>query len=194
MKDDNLLDVGHDTVPSASYLVSLRINHSAIDRLATHLSQLNLLLKDHAGFESIDIVRRDDGQGVEIFCILRFKCKDDLESWKLSSDGKAILNPTEALSVLDVTRQQACGSSIWFEPVVRLPIPPKPPRLWKRWLVSLVAVYPALIVLIYLLKPITSKVAEPIGLLLVATVLTGVTTALIAPWLSKRLHKWLISN
>tara|TARA_Y100000310_G_C20634066_1_gene790244 strand:- start:889 stop:1473 length:585 start_codon:yes stop_codon:yes gene_type:complete len=194
MNDDNLLDAGHNTDHSASYLVSLRINYSDVDRFASHLAKLNLLLEDHDGFESIDIVRRDDGQGIDIFCIARFRSKDDLEAWKLSPDRKTVLDPIETLSVLDVARQQAYGSNIWFEPVVNLPIPPKPPRLWKRWIVSLVAVYPALIVLIYLLKPITSKVPEPIGLLLVATILTGITTALIAPWLTKKLQKWLVSR
>jgi len=115
-------------------------------------------LAKHPGFESIDIVRRDDDQGIDIFCIARFTSKYDLEVWKLSQGRKIILDPIEALSVLDVTRHQAYGTNIWFEPIVNLPIPAKPPRLWKRWIVSLVAVYPALIVLIYLLKPITSKI------------------------------------
>ena len=47
MNDDNLLDAGHNTDHSASYLVSLRINYSDVDRFASHLAKLNLLLEDH---------------------------------------------------------------------------------------------------------------------------------------------------
>lgn len=194
MNADNLLDAEHNTVRSASYLVSLRINYSDLDTFSAHLSKLTALLEKHFGFESIDVIHQDDGQGIDIFCIARFKSKEHLETWKLSPSRKIVLAPIEALSVVDVARQQACGSNIWFEPIVNLPSPHKPPLLWKRWAVSLLAVYPALVILIYLLKPIISIVPEPLGLLVVATILTGLTTAFIAPWLTKKLHKWLINN
>jgi len=194
MISDNVLDAEHNPTDSASYLVTLRINYSDIDSFTNYLSKLSEILDKHTGFESIDVVRRDDGQGVDIFCIARFESKSNLELWKLSPEREAALKPIEQLSVSDVIRQQAYGANIWFEPIINLPKPPKPPRLWKRWLVSMLAVYPALILLINILRPVTSKVPEPLGLLLIATVLTGLTTSFIAPWLTMKLHKWLIAN
>lgn len=194
MSSDNILDCELNTNNSASYLVSLRVNYAELDIFTARLAALNERLTKHNGFKSVDVIRRDDGLGVDIFCIARFSSAVDLELWRNSPQRLIELHPIEQLSERDVTRQQAYGSNIWFEPISTSTKPAKPPLLWKRWLVSLIAVYPALIVLIYLLKPITSKLAEPIGLLLVATILTGITTSLIAPWLSRKLHKWLISN
>ena len=58
-------------------------------------------------------------------------------------------------------------------------------------MLSIVAVYPALVLLVALLAPVTDRVPGPVGLLLVVVILTGLTTAFIVPWLGRRLHGWL---
>ena len=57
---------------------------------------------------------------------------------------------------------------------------------------SMLAVYPALIVLVYLLQPITSRLPLPLELLIVVLILTGLTTAYIVPWLTRQMHGWLM--
>ena len=121
----------------------------------------------------------------------RFDSSDAVEAWRASPERQALLGEIEAMAITDISRQQMAGSSIWFEPIGVFPNPPAPPRLWKRWLVSILAVYPALVLLVALMAPVTDRLPQPLGLLVVVMVLTGLTTAFIVPWLTHRLHRWL---
>jgi len=62
---------------------------------------------------------------------------------------------------------------------------------WKRWALSMMAVYPTLIVLFYLLRSVTADLPIPASLFLVAFILTGLNTRYILPFLSRRLQGWL---
>ena len=55
----------------------------------------------------------------------------------------------------------------------------------------MLAVYPALVLLVTALEPVTRLVPQPIALFIVAFILTGFTTPFIVPWLSRRMQNWL---
>ena len=65
------------------------------------------------------------------------------------------------------------------------------PIFWKRWLLSMIAVYPALVVLFYLLRSMISGLPTPVSLFIVAFLLTGLNVRYILPFLNKRLKSWL---
>lgn len=173
-------------------LVALRVNHADADACAQKLVEINHRLEAADGFGSLDVIRRDGGLGTDYYILARFEDVASLEKWKSSPERQALTREIETYSTTDVSREQAAGSNIWFEPVVNLPSTPRPPLLWKRWLISMIAVYPLLIVLAHLLKPITSRLPLELGLLLVAVILTGLNAAFIVPWLTKHLHTWLV--
>lgn len=191
MTTDSPLSADHLSIDSTSYLVSLRVRYEDAEQLTDYLSILITKLKQTQGFQSIDTIQRKGGQGVDFYLVTRFQTAQDLESWKTSAQRIEALEPIEALSIADISRQQASGSNIWFEPVTCLPSQPKPPLLWKRWVLSILAVYPLLILLINLLRPIISNLPEALGLFLVVSILTGLTTAFIVPWLTTKLQTWL---
>ena len=172
-------------------LVALRVRHGDADECAAKLSLMNSRLEKADGFLSLDVIRRDGGLGTDFYVLARFQSVEALEKWRDSTERLSLLGEIEQMSIADVSRQYAAGTNIWFEPVVSLPSTPTPPPLWKRWLISMLAVYPALIVLVMLLKPVTSLLPEALGLFVVATVLTGLTTAFIVPFLTRRLGVWL---
>ena len=146
------------------------------------------------GFRGLDVIRRDGGLGADFFVLVRFDDMASLESWKASSERKALLGEIETLAIEDVSRQQAAGSNIWFEPIGTLPSTPAPPPLWKRWATSMLAVYPALVMLVWAFKPVTRQLPEALGLFIVAGILTGLTTAFIVPYLSRLLQPWLLQK
>ena len=175
----------------SSFLVALRVRLADADTCAERLARLNDRLAAAPGFRSLDVIRRDGGLGTDFFVVARFDTMADLEAWCASPDRSALLGDVEALAISDISRQQMAGSNIWFDPVVSLPSPPRPPLFWKRWLVSFVAVYPALILLVTALAPVTAPLPEALRLLVIAVILTGLTTAFIVPWLTRTLSGWL---
>lgn len=191
MTNKQTLDAEFISSNSTSYFVSLRIRHEDADEYSYRSKQLIDRIIKSSGFESVDVIRREGGLGVDFYMLARFNSQENLENWKNSPEHSITLGPIEELAIADISRQQASGSNILFEPVKGLPTTPKPPLFWKRWVMSLLAVYPALVILINLLQPITSTLPEPVGVLVVATILTGLTTSLIVPWLSKFLQTWL---
>jgi len=177
--------------PPGCLLVALRVSHADADACAERLSRLNEVLRQAEGFVSLDTIRRDGGLGTDYYVLARCRNGAALEAWRASPERTRHLDEIESLAITDVSRQQAAGSTIWFQPIVSLPSAPKPPPLLKRWALSLLAVYPALVVLVAVLEPVTDRLPEPLGLLLVALILTGLTTAFIVPWLSRVLQPWL---
>ncbi len=177
-----------------SQFFALRVRTADGNRCASFLEELNTRLVAFEGFVSLDVIRREGGLGTDFYVIARFVSGEALARWKSDPERQAVLAEVEALSIADISRQQAAGANIWFEPVVSLPSAPRPPALWKRWVTSMIAVYPALLVLVALLNPVTSKLPEPLGLFLIAVILTGLTTAFIVPWLTRHLHFWLTSR
>ena len=191
MTSETPLTAEHLATDSTSYLVSFRVSHENDGQLSEHLSRLIPKLEATLGFESIDIIRRKGGQGVDFYLVTRFESVKALDTWKKSRERIEALAPIEEMYITDISREHTSGSNIWFEPVTRLPSQPLPPLLWKHWVLSILAVYPLLILLINTLRPIISPLHEAIGLLVVVTILTGLTTAFIVPWLSRKLMPWL---
>ena len=176
---------------SSSLMVALRVRHADGDLCAERLGDLNRRLSETEGFQSLDVIRREGGLGTDFFIVARFETPSALEAWRASPERQRLLREVEALAITDISRQQMAGSSIWFDPIFSIPSTPKSPPFWKRWLLSFVAVYPALIVLVTLLAPITKPLPEALRLLVIAVVLTGLTTAFIVPWLMRSLSGWL---
>ncbi|WP_425416931.1 hypothetical protein [Oricola indica] len=172
-------------------LVALRVRQADAEKCAQKLMLMNRRMAQTEGFISLDVIRRDGGLGTDFFVIARFDSIWTLEKWRGSPERMSVLAEIEEMAIIDVSRQYVAGANIWFEPIVSLPSPPKPPLLWKRWITSMIAVYPPLIILVPLLKPVTAPLPEVLGLLVVGTILTGLTTAFISPFLTRRLGPWL---
>lgn len=186
-----MLDVGMLNDRGGALMLALRVSHADAQTCAARILDLNRRIAEAEGFVSLDVIRRDGGLGVDFYVVARFDTAAALEEWRASPAREQFLQSIEALSIVDVSRQKCAGSMVWFEPVTSMPSAPKPPQLWKRWLLSLIAVYPLLLLLVTVSAPLTSGLPEAVRLFIVAFVLTGLTTALIIPWLNVALASWL---
>lgn len=175
----------------ASLLFALRTTHADADTCVARIETLNARLAGEDGLVSLDVIRRNGGLGTDFYIIARFTSAETRDAWRASPDRRAYFEDIEALSIADISRQRAEGATVWFEPIESMPSPGKPPPLWKRWLLSFVAVYPPLVVLVAALSPMTEGLPVALRLLLVAAILTGLTTAVFIPWLNRALAGWL---
>ena len=55
----------------------------------------------------------------------------------------------------------------------------------------MLAVYPALVALIYLMHPLLDGLPTPVSLFIIALLLTGLSTGFLAPLLHRKLAWWL---
>lgn len=96
----------------------------------------------------------------------------------------------------EVRRQEALGSDPWFNPLPSLQGAPRPPVVlfWKRWVLSILAVYPGLLVLLLISDPLLHGWPWPLRMFVVVAVMTGLMAAWIVPTLTRLLHGWLISG
>lgn len=182
-----------DDQPS-SLFVALQVRKADAVQCAETLSKLNERLKTADGFRDLDVIRRDDGRIVDFYIVARFRNEEALDRWRSDPERRALLDDVQSLALNEIGRQEATGSTVWFEPIVSKPGAPTPPPLWKRWTLSMVAVYPPLVFLVTLLEPLTEHLPQPVSLFIVAVVLTGLTTAYLIPWLTRRLQRWLAAS
>jgi uncharacterized protein len=173
-------------------LEALRVEYADAKTCTEWLRDIHEHISLASGFRSMSVIRRDGGLGVDFFVLIRFASAKKLKAWKISPKWNAWQAEIKELSIEDVSRQQAAETSIWFEPITNWSSTPKPPVLWKRWLTSMLAVYPALVLLVSVLDPIVNQLPKALGLFVIAGILTGLSTAYIVPFLTRSLHPWLM--
>ena len=186
-----MLNAERSAPDEGSQLLILRVTAADGDRCAALLRQMQRQAAGASGYQSCDVIALPAGPGPEFLVLARFASNDRLAAWQRTPAFLTTMADVAALNGATLAVQDPDPTGIWGVPAGSPPIPARPPRLWKRWLISLLAVYPALILLVHLLAPLTRPLPPSLGLLIVALVLTGLTTAWILPALNRWLQPWL---
>lgn len=177
---------------SATLLFTIRVSRADAAACECRLKALNRLLREREGFRSIEVVRRDDADGADFILLVHFDTERNLEAWKAAPERLTAIAGIESLALGAFQRQQAVGSDIWFDTIERqVPGHARIP-FWKRWVLSVIAVYPGLLVLLELAEPLVGWLPRPLSLFLIVVAMTGLMTAFIMPWLMHRFESWLM--
>ena len=86
--------------------------------------------------------------------------------------------------------EEAVGLGMWIDHIEGKE--PSLPPFWKRITLSVIAVYPVLMILSALSAPIIKGLPQFLQVLIIVTLLSALLTWPIMPWLSKILRPWLI--
>lgn len=172
-------------------LLSFRVARREAARCVDLVTRMRDDTGSAAGVVSWDIIRRDVGPGTDVHAMLRFASPRAMSVWRSHPSQRSRMAEIEALALTEILQQEAQGRHGSFELDTASEGTPPVPPLWKRWTVSMLAVYPPLVILVVLLEPVTARLPAPLGLFLVALVLTGLNTAFILPWLNRNLRTWL---
>jgi uncharacterized protein len=144
------------------------------------------------GFEGhlgVDVLRPEGGGEYRI--IFRYRGPDEHAAWMESDDRRRLVARIDEL--LDDPGggevRSVEGWEGWFvEPGYA---PPTPPRKWKMAVITLVALYPIVLLLVRGLRPLTEDWQLEVGLLLTIGLSVPLMTWLVMPALTKRLGPWL---
>ena len=112
--------------------------------------------------------------------------------WRQDKIIREKLSQIEAITGGTVQVVQATGLGMWVDHPEGLA--PNLPPAWKRVVMSVVAVYPMLMLLMGLSAPITGGLPQFLQVLIMVIVLSALLTWPITPWLSMVLRPWLMAK
>jgi antibiotic biosynthesis monooxygenase (ABM) superfamily enzyme len=123
--------------------------------------------------------------------IYKFDKRSSLEAWHASELRAQLAAPVAALVEWDRFDQYP-GLEVWFN----LPASPSggtPPK-WKTTLMSWAAIYPLVVAASYGMKAVRFSAPMPVQAFVLTIVVVPVVAYVVAPWLGRRLHKWLYAG
>ena len=184
---------GHDdetmsTVPA----ITDHVRPSDRNRYEALVGELHQMLRDQPGFLSVDTVRHVQPHRIEYTILLRFAGKAGAQAWRSVPGIAAKLADIRAITGEAVQIVEAAGLEIWVDHA-RGAEPGLPP-FWKRVALSVIAVYPMLMLLLFLSQPLVGSLPRPIQVFTIVVVLSALLTWPIMPYLSRLLRPWLFGN
>ncbi|MES0810937.1 antibiotic biosynthesis monooxygenase [Roseibium sp. SCPC15] len=159
------------------------------NRYEALVGELHRLFAAQEGFQSVDTVRHQRPDGVEYTVLLRWANQDTADNWRENAEISRKLSQIEEITGGATQYVEAAGLGLWFDhPDNAAPLLPP---FWKRVTLSVLAVYPMLMLLLALSAPLIGNLPQPVQVLTVVIVLSALLTWPIMPWLSKLLQPWL---
>jgi antibiotic biosynthesis monooxygenase (ABM) superfamily enzyme len=123
--------------------------------------------------------------------VYKFTDRRRFRDWIESDERNQWLGRVEGLTE-DSERelQQTTGLETWFDLPGQEPTRRPPPR-WKMWLVSLVAVYPLVVLFQWALAPRMEGLPLPVKAAVFPLVLLSLMTYVVMPLVTRALRRWL---
>lgn len=179
----------------ATMLFSMSVGRADADAAATELRALNAALREQPGFRHLDVLRRDEPTFVEFSMLVHFADEASLRAWKAAPVRLAAVARIEAFAHGAPRREVAVGNDPWFNPIT-VPGPARAPLVpfWKRWVLSISAVYPGLVILLLISEPLLSGFPWVLRIFVVVALMTGLMAVWIVPTLMPLLQGWLTAG
>lgn len=166
------------------FTLSASSNAERAAGLAADISAAIAALRHNPLVDSIEFRERKSETGHRFRITVHARAHPETDENPL----RDLIRELQDMPDVEVVTETSCLSALKS----RLPQATLPP-FWKRWLVSMIAVYPALIVIFYMLRPVAANLPTPVSLFLVAFFLTGLNARYILPFLNRRLPRWLFT-
>ncbi|MDQ3760425.1 MAG: antibiotic biosynthesis monooxygenase [Actinomycetota bacterium] len=125
----------------------------------------------------------------EYVIVYRFDSADHLRAWRTSPVRQLLIAESADLAEAPAEERELSGMETWFAvpggQVVR------PPARWKTWLLSLLAIYPLLTVMVIVAQPLLNYLPLAARFAVITPVLTALMTWIAMPVLSRLFARWL---
>lgn len=170
-------------------MVTRRIKTGREDEYVEGLREIVRVARGFEGHQGVTILGPHGGPPAEITAIFTFDSAANLERWMTSDERRQWLERARGLTGDDEDVESLTGLEPWFTLPNR--VVNRPPSRWKMALLTAVGVYPMLLVLGALLRPLVGD--WPVPLRLGASLIPGIPlmTWVIMPGLSRLFFGWL---
>jgi antibiotic biosynthesis monooxygenase (ABM) superfamily enzyme len=138
----------------------------------------------HLGFH---VVRPHDPKHPEFLVLFKFDTLDNLERWEASEQRSAWLARLGPMVAGQAVRERHTGMEVWFDPPTGRAGPPR----WKMAVVTLLTLYPLILLVAAFVTPAIAEWPLPLRTLATTALLVCTMTYLAMPLSTRALVRWL---
>jgi antibiotic biosynthesis monooxygenase (ABM) superfamily enzyme len=159
----------------------------AFEAWMTGMAHAELKFPGHLG---LNVIRPTHADNPEYVVIIRFDTYENLRKWEESDARQTWLNRLRDLVEEESLREKFSGMEFWFTPPPRSPATARPPK-YKMAIVTLVALYPLVILVNLALDSLVKDFPFPVKTLVIVTPIVIMMTYAAMPMLTHFLSFWL---
>jgi len=171
--------------------VTVVIHHRVIRGKESAFEEwLRGIIQAAAGFDGYlgyNVVRPSDPKHPEYVVFFRFSSFALLEKWEVADIRHEWLAKLDAITIHPPTWERQTGLEVWFTPKPGQATPPR----WKLAAVTLMTIYPLILLVHFLLGPLMADLNVFVRSLIGATLLVGTMTYLAMPLMTQLFARWL---
>ncbi len=145
------------------------------------------------GYLGADVIRPGDHSHPEYVIVLRFDEYEQLRTWMGSKVREEWLKKSEELTIGETYIQEAHGFEPWFT-LPDHPASSAPPARYKMALITILAIYPPLLVISTILSSVLQGWPRALLILLSVLILVPAMTYYIMPWMTRLFRSWIYPN
>lgn len=177
-----------DTDP-VTVVYSWRAHHGHEDEFADWARQISAVASQFPGNLSTTVLHEHEARDFHL--VHQFDSRRRLEEWIDSDERKGLLDKAKKVAAARTAVQHRTGLETWFHVPSEASATMRPPPRWKMWLISLVAVYPLVLLFQAFLVPLTNSWPLPLRAALFPVVLLTSMTYVVMPVVTRLLSRWL---
>jgi antibiotic biosynthesis monooxygenase (ABM) superfamily enzyme len=185
-RDIDAMDIPANETGPLTVVVTWRVRKGSEREFEAWRHEIAAAALEFPGHMGVNVIL-PSGTEREYVVIFRFDTYEHLRAWQESDIRRKLLKKAEPFRDSDPSYRLESGLEYWFSPPG---VPAFPPR-WKMALVTAVGVWPASILVPWLLNPLIGRLPSVLQALLVAGGIVILLTWVIMPLLVKILKRWL---
>jgi hypothetical protein len=179
---------GPDDEP-VTVVYSWRANPGREEEFAEWAKRANSAAARFPGNLAATVIHEDGTRDFHI--IQQFDNREHLRQWVESDVRARLLREARRLAASRTAVQQRTGLETWFHVPSEAAATMRPPPRWKMWLISLVAIYPLVLVFQAFVVPLIASWPLPLRALMFPLVLLTLMTYVVMPVVTRLLRRWL---
>jgi uncharacterized protein len=180
------------TEDGATVVITHRVRDGQEAAYEDWLAEIGPVSRRSAGQLDWQIVRPVAGLTNTYTVIIRFDTREHLEGWMKSDQRRRLIERARPILAVDDDFRVRSGLEFWFAPE---DAPGAVPVRWKQVLVSWSAIYPLVLVVPLLVRPVASVLGLPVFRPLDTLLVTGIVSSLMAyvvmPRYTRLFRRWL---
>lgn len=170
-------------------VVSRVVKPNCIESFEDWISGITSECSTFEGYLGSDVVRPHDPRNPTYVTIFKFDTYQHLRAWADSPNRARWVEKVRPLTVGEADVKKITGLEYWFSLPDRAAVMP-PPR-HKMAVVTLIAIYPLILLVDFLLEPLTYEMPHLMGLLLSVGLTVILMTWVVMPIMTRVFAFWL---
>ena len=148
------------------------------------------IARQFEGFLGTNVIRPPDSAHPEYVMVARFDTFEHLKAFMASSEREEYLQKSEGMTVGEMSVQELDGFESFFS-LPGAPVPSAPPARYKIAILTILGLYPPLLLISTLIAAVFHGLPRPLLVLFSLLVLVPLMTHFIMPWITRLFHFWL---